>query len=184
MLKLSNEACLAPNTTKNSKRVQVWREREHKCGVYWKRAPPLFLYKHGGWFGPSKLGNYPIPPQHATMQPPVEDGPEARHLGCACTQGAAAPWLARLAIAIARWVGGWAWAPPTSVFYLGKLRRWVSLLISLAHFCITLFELRPLLGFPLVFECVSRKTCFLQYKWNYVNSICICDIYLYSMHWY
>ena len=40
-------------------------------------------------------------------------------------------------------------------------------------FLLMLSSLRLLLGFvyfPLVFECVSYKTCFLQYKWNYVNS--------------
>ena len=31
-----------------------------------------------------------------------------------------------------------------------------------------------MLGFPLVFKYVSCKTCFLQYKWNYVNSKGIC----------
>ena len=60
------------------------------------------------------------------------------------------------------------------VFYLDKLCRWASLFISLAYFYITVLELHLLFGFPLVFECVSYKTCFLQYKWNYVNSICIC----------
>ena len=39
------------------------------------------------------------------------------------------------------------------------------------------FYFAPFLGFvyfPFVFECVSCKICFLQYKWNYVNSTCIC----------
>ena len=66
-----------------------------------------------------------------------------RKLGPGCAAwGAAAPWLARLATAFARWAGGWAQAPPTPVFCPGKLCRWASLCISFAHFFITLSALR------------------------------------------
>jgi hypothetical protein len=62
------------------------------------------------------------------------------------------------------------WARMVVVLGLDMLIGWASLFICLAHFCIMLLELQRLLGFPLVFECVSYKTCFLQYKWNWVNS--------------
>jgi len=60
----------------------------------------------GGRFGLSKLGNCQKPTKHAVMQPPAEAGPRLRCLGCERTNGAAAPWLARLATAFARWAGG------------------------------------------------------------------------------
>ena len=66
------------------------------------------------------------------------------------------------------------------VFCPGKLRRWASLFIPFVHFYITFTKLRLLFGFPLVFECMSCKTCFLHYKWNYVNSICMCQKYVFS----
>ena len=93
-----------------------------------------------------------------------------------------APWWAYLVTAFAWSVPGWAWTLSTVVFYPGKLCRWASLLISFAHFYFMLSSLRLLLGFvyfPLVFEYDSRKTCFLQYKWNYVNSKSICVISLF-----
>ena len=88
--------------------------------------------------------------------------------------GVGAPRLVPLATTLLWWAAGLAWVMSSVVFYPGKMCRWASLFISLAHFYITLLELRLLLGFPFVFGCVSCKTCFLQYKCNYVNSTCIC----------
>jgi hypothetical protein len=68
--KLSNEAsCLAPNrTTKNSKKIQVWERGSCVVCVERSTYTPIFIHVevilvHG------KIGNYPIPPQHAAMQP-------------------------------------------------------------------------------------------------------------------
>ena len=116
-------------------------------------------------------------PQHAAMQPSVEARPRSQPLGCVHTPGAPAPWWGYLTTAFTWLVPRWAWASSTSVLGLDLSYRWASLFISFAYFCITFFVLRLLLGFvyfPLVFECVSCKTCFLQYKWNYVNSKGIC----------
>ena len=100
------------------------------------------------------------------MQPPEETRPRRQWQGCR-----------RLMTTFVWSVPGWAWAPPTSVLGPGLSYRWASSCISFAHFCITLSTLHLLFGFvyfPLVFECVSCKTCFLQYKWNCVNSKGIC----------
>ena len=88
--------------------------------------------------------------------------------------GCAKPWWAHLTTAFAWSVPGWAWTLPPLVLGPGCCVK-VGFSISLiAHFCCTLSVLRLLLGFPLVFKCVSCKTCFLQYKWNFVNSKVIC----------
>jgi hypothetical protein len=66
------------------------------------------------------------------MQPPAKARPELRYLGCGRTQGVAAPWLAHLATAFARWAGSKAWAPPTVVLGPGchvKLGFSISLFV-------------------------------------------------------
>ena len=49
------------------------------------------------------------------MAPPKEARPGPLRLGCGRTQGAAAPWLDRLATVFAKWAGGWAWASSSMV---------------------------------------------------------------------
>ena len=114
---------------------------------------------------------------HAAMQPPEQRGPERRHRGCRRTLGARVPWLAPLATALLRWAVGQAWVASLVVPSPVLACKRTFLFISFAYFCITLSALRLLHGFvyfPLVFECVSCKTCFIHYKWNYVNSKGIC----------
>ena len=58
---------------------------------------------------------------------------------------------------------------------LPSLDVWMGLCLSpWCRIHITLSRLRILVCFPLVFEYESCKTCFLKYKWNYVNSKGIC----------
>ena len=54
------------------KRIQVWREREFKCGVCGVRAPPLYLYMSEVGLGVYKLGNHLAPSLHAAMQSPEQ----------------------------------------------------------------------------------------------------------------
>ena len=72
---------------------------------------------------------------------------------------------------VSSWVG-------LGLVYIGAWPRIVSCLglcLVLLRFSALRFSgLRLLLCFPLVFKCVPCKTCFFQYKWNYVKSKCIC----------
>ena len=79
------------------------------------------------------------------------------------------PGCARLMTTFAWSVPGWAWALSTSVLGLELVCRWAFPFIPFAHFYFTLYALRLLPGFPLVFEYESCKTYFFQYKWNYVK---------------
>ena len=111
------------------------------------------------------------------MHQSVEAEPRWQQQGSGRTPGAPVPRWVRLATAFAWLVPRWAWAPSTSVLGPYLMCRWASSCISSAHFCFTLSSLRLLLDFiyfPLAFESVTCKTCFLQYKWNYVNSKGIC----------
>jgi hypothetical protein len=105
--KLSLIALLAPkSTTKTMKKItRGGSEVElQDDGVCVEESSTLAYIVDEGRFRAGKFGNYPKPPLHATIQPPAEAGPGPCHLWC----GRTAPWLARLATAFGRWVGGWA----------------------------------------------------------------------------
>ena len=90
------------------------------------------------------------------------------HLGCCHTLGG--PSRHRLAL-VSCWLG-------LDGYHIGARPRfvdWMGLCLVLwCRICVMLSRLFIVLCFPLVFKCVLYKTCFFQYKWNYVKSKCIC----------
>ena len=125
----------------------------------------LFILIHAR-FGTGIFGNHREPRQYAAMQPLEQGGPERRCWGCRCTPGTTAPGLAQLATALLWWAVGWARVAPPVVLGPSFVMKVGFSISFIAYFCIMLFELRLLSCFPLVFKCMSCKTCFFQYKWG------------------
>jgi hypothetical protein len=117
---------------------------------------PQFIVECGR-FGINKIGNTLEPPMHGDMQTTQE------WWGQATGAGVGGPPHDRL-----RLVGSWVGLDPVHVGARPRIGFWIGFCLGLWHsvarICFTLLELRLLLSFPLVFKCVSRKTCFLQYK--------------------
>ena len=92
--------------------------------------------------------------EEATGVRPHPGGPASRPPSRGQFLGGPRPLPRRCSAQILRWSGP----------FLGTLVQNLHYAFSFAHFD----------HFPLVFKYLSCKTCFLQYKWNYINSKGIC----------
>jgi hypothetical protein len=139
-----------------------------KCGVcVWCGGEPSPSYiVNVWWFGANIFGNYWELPPHIAMQPPERGGPERWCWRCGCTQGAATPWLAPLAIA-SLWAS--SRSPPGGVS--AHIWRIVRLLYSpplcISRICILLYAFfLCFCAFSLASGNCPTKHVFLKYKWN------------------
>ena len=133
--KLSNEACcLAPNTTKNSKKIQVWERFSCVVCVREGRPPLLFIAMET-----SVLENISPDPacnhhEGATRRCYVEGGDGWCPSGCGRTLGAAVPRCGLPTTVFRMAVCSWARVASMSVLGPDSQGRWASLLVSLLCF--------------------------------------------------
>jgi hypothetical protein len=130
---------------KNSKKIQVEGERLLSCGVCWEEhLHPIFIHVEVG-LAHGKIGNYPIPPQHAAIQPPEQWWVEP------CWGGRSPAGLPHHRLL--RWAPDWAWWFAMSVLGPDLQGRWVSFLVSLLRF----IGKRIFITFSIVFVNMSCK---------------------------
>ena len=139
-------------------------------------SSPSYIVKLGR-FRACIFNNHQEPSLHGGIQPPEKTGPKRSWGRCRRTLGSFAGQrltLVSFQLGLGFILGG----------ILPSLDVWMGLCLSpWCRICITLSRLRILVCFPLVFEYESCKICFLEYKWNQVNSkgICIKSIFIFPI---